>query len=117
MENLAQTGDENVKPGIKIANLLLLWGWLLSSAYGMDSDKTKHAVAGTLIYGACVGIGSATDTEWLNYKTCLLPVFVAAAGKEAYDAATDGDAEWADAGATVAFPLMIAGVTFLVYEW
>ncbi len=87
------------------------------NAYALDSDKTKHIAAGTAIYGICVGIGHLTETAWLNYKTCLIPVGIAAIGKEMYDANSDGNADWADAGATMVVPAVIAGLTYTLYEW
>jgi hypothetical protein len=92
-------------------------GVLQSQAFALDSDKAKHLAAGTAIYGLCVGIGHVAELEWLDYKTCLIPVGIAAVGKEIYDDNTGGDADWADAGATVALPVAIAGFTYVVYEW
>lgn len=85
--------------------------------YGSDSDKVAHAAAGTAIYGACLVAGKVAHIDWLNYKTCLIPVGVAAVGKEIYDAQGNGDASAADAGATMAIPVLFAGVRYTLYEW
>ncbi len=101
----------------KIATGLPIMVVLQLQAYALDSDKIKHAAAGTAIYGACVIAAEAAGIEWLDYKTCLIPVGIAAVGKEIYDDRTGGDSEWADVGATVALPALIAGFTYTLYEW
>ena len=101
----------------KIATGVPLVLALQLQAYALDSDKMKHAAVGTAIYGVCVIAAEAADIEWLDYKTCLIPVGIAAVGKEIYDDRRGGDSEWADAGATVALPAMIAGFAYTLYEW
>lgn len=81
------------------------------------NDKVAHAVAGTVIYGVCIGFGALTDIDWINYKTCLIPVGVAAVGKEIYDNNYGGTPEAADAVATMAVPLLAAGITFTLHSW
>lgn len=82
-----------------------------------EDDKRKHAMVGTAIYGLCVGIGYLFEDDRLNYKTCLIPVGVAAVAKESYDRRGHGTPEWKDIGATIALPVAIAGVTYTIYEW
>ena len=97
--------------------VFLLTSVLGGSAAAWEDDKEKHMIAGTAIYGICVALGYLTDEELINYKTCLIPVGVAAVGKEWYDSRNDGAADWKDVGATLVVPAAIAGVTYTVYEW
>ncbi len=88
------------------------------AAAEIAADKKNHMLVGTAIYGICIGFGYLSGTEdWFNYKTCLIPVGIAAVAKERYDKKGHGTPEWADIGATVAIPAIIAGVTYTVYEW
>lgn len=83
----------------------------------ISDDKRKHVIAGAAIYGLCVGLGAATDIAWINYRTCLIPTMAAAVGKEIYDRDHNGNPEAADVVATMAVPLLAAGVTFTILEW
>lgn len=87
------------------------------SLYASNHDKIAHAAVGTAIYGVCLVTGKVAHLDWLDYKTCLIPVGVAAVGKEIYDAQGNGDASAADAGATMAIPALFAGIRYTLYEW
>lgn len=83
----------------------------------IENDKVKHAVTGSVFYGVCVGFGAIADIDWINYKTCLIPLGVAAIGKEIYDQHIGKDPEVGDVVATMAVPVYSAGVTFIVLSW
>lgn len=90
---------------------------MVSTTEASNSDKVAHAAAGAAIYGACMVTGKVAHIDWLNYKICLIPVGVAAVGKEIYDAQGNGDASVGDAAATMAIPALFAGVKYTLYEW
>ena len=100
---------------------LLLVLIMISTLNGasVPEDKFKHAFVGFSIYGLCLFGGVILDEfdydHPLDGATCLVPVFIAGAGKEIYDANNDGHtAEFADFAATVAIPV---GLSFVIYEW
>lgn len=77
------------------------------NAFSIQEDKVKHIVAGTAIYAGCMIF---TDYE---SKECLIPVAIAAVGKEVYDANKGGTSDFNDITATMFIPLG----TYVVYEW
>ena len=82
----------------------------------MPKDKQYHALAGTGIYLGCLflaGIAHNNNIPWINAKTCLIPVYVAAVGKEYYDYRSGGTAEFADAAVTVSIP----SGGYIIYEF
>ena len=82
----------------------------------LPEDKKLHAMAGTAIYVSCLfvaGIAYNNSVEWLNAKTCLVPVYVAGVSKEIYDHHNGGTAEYADFATTVSIPT----TGFIVYQW
>lgn len=81
------------------------------------NDKVTHAAVGLAIYGICVAAGAIGDIDWINYKTCLIPVGVAAVGKELYDRNNNGHPEKEDAEATFAGPAFISGATLTILAW
>jgi len=82
------------------------------NAFTIADDKQKHIIAGTLIYGGCVFVGEFTDFG-LDAKTCLIPTFAAAVGKEVYDANFGGTADFNDFTATMFVPFG----TYTIYSW
>jgi len=87
----------------------ILFILLLSfNLYALEKDSVQHAVAGTIIYASCYFFTDYNEAE------CLIPVAVAAVGKEAYDYySDDGTAELKDVVATMAIPL----ISFSVIKW
>jgi len=85
-------------------------------------DKITHAMVGTMIYGVCIiGKGAIEaiaghEVDFINYKTCLIPVVVAGVGKEIYDNQHPDThtSEFLDAAATVAIPFAL---TYTIYKW
>ena len=108
-----------IRPKCGIVTFALILSLLQSDATAeIAVDKEEHMLVGTAIYGICIGFGYLSGTEdWFNYKTCLIPVGIIALDKERYDKKGHGTPEWADVRATVAIPVIIAGVTYIVYEW
>lgn len=92
--------------------LLALLLSLSLNATTTEDDKVKHIIAGTAIYAGCLAIAEFTDFG-LNSKTCLLPVFAGAAGKEVYDANYGGTSDFNDFTATMIVPLG----TYTILEW
>ena len=85
-------------------------------AEAFPKDKQYHTMAGIGIYFGCLFVSGITRNNgitWLNEKTCLVPVYVAAVGKEVYDKHYGGTAEVADAAMTVAVPT--GG--YILYSW
>ena len=82
----------------------------------LPSDKIMHAGAGFIIYSACIVFDAVTDNEYLDPMTCLIPVGIAAVGKELYDSQhpENHTAEFGDALATMAIPLAFS---FTIYKW
>ena len=80
------------------------------------NDKMAHAAAGFVIYSACIIFDAATDNEFLDPLTCLIPVAVAAGGKEWYDHQhpENHSAEWSDVAATMAIPIVFS---ITIYRW
>ena len=73
----------------------------------LPEDKKYHTLAGTGIYLGCLfisGIAKNNNIYWLDPLTCLVPVYVAAIGKEVYDHHNNGTAEFADAAVTTFVP-------------
>ena len=101
---------------MRILIVLLTWNLTLSSQDFLTQDKKYHTLAGTGIYLGCLffsGIAYNNNVEWLNAKTCLVPVYAAAIGKEIYDAQGYGTADFADTAATVFIPT----TGYIIYEW
>ena len=96
----------------------LLTALVLTSVLKADlpSDKLKHASAGFVIYSACMIFDTATDNEYLNPITCLVPVAIAAGVKEWYDYQhpENHTAEWGDVAATMAIPIVFS---ITIYRW
>lgn len=87
---------------------ILLTVFLSFNLYALEKDSMQHAVAGTIIYASCYFFTDYNEAE------CLVPVAVAAVGKEVYDYySDDGKAELNDALATMAIPL----ISFSVIKW
>ena len=88
---------------------ILLIVFLSFNLYALEKDIMQHAVAGTIIYASCYFFTDYNEAE------CLVPVAVAAVGKEAYDyySDDDGTAELKDVVATMAIPL----ISFSVMKW
>jgi len=87
---------------------ILLIVFLSFNLYALEKDTMQHAVAGTIIYAGCYFFTDYGEAE------CLIPVAVAAVGKEVYDHySDDGKAEFSDALATMAIPL----ISFSVMQW
>lgn len=82
-----------------------------------QNDKAMHAAVGLAIYGVCVAVGALGEIDWINYKTCLIPVGVAAVGKEVYDRNNNGHPEKEDAEATFAGPAFISGTALTILAW
>ena len=100
----------------KLAIVLLVLNLEMSASDFLAADKKLHVVAGTVIYLGCLftsGIARNNHIEWINPKTCLIPVYLAAVGKEAYDKHTGGTAEFSDITATVFIP----STGYIIYEW
>ena len=95
---------------------ILLTVLLLTNLHaGVQTDKFAHAFVGLGIYTGCImlkGIGESMDfnMDYLNEKTCLIPVVVAGVGKEIYDYQhpKHHTAEVMDTVATIAIPLGLA---------
>ena len=101
---------------LKILAILLLVTQLNAN---IESDKFQHMFVGFGIYAVCLLTGNILDsleyTHPLDGATCLVPVFIAGAGKEWYDHGHEGHtAEFADFAYTVAIPV---GLSFAIYEW
>ncbi len=73
----------------------------------LQQDKVKHVAAGMLIYLGCIYLTP------LDEKECLIPVGVAAVGKEIYDNSSGGTSDFNDITATLVFPL----ITYTVISW
>jgi UDP-N-acetylmuramyl pentapeptide phosphotransferase/UDP-N-acetylglucosamine-1-phosphate transferase len=85
---------------------------------GIGADKYKHAYAGIGIYAGCMFLDKALELvgqdTLLDEKTCLIPVVVAAVGKEVYDNQhANHTSDVMDTLATVAIPFG----AFTVYKW
>ena len=82
----------------------------------LPSDKLKHAAAGFVIYSACIIFDATTDNKYLNSITCLVPVAIAAGGKELYDHQhpKNHSVEWGDVAATMAIPIAFS---ITIYRW
>ena len=98
----------------------LLIIFILSSTLNSDEfiarDKQLHVVVGTGIYLGCLffaGIAHNNNIEWINAKTCLVPVYLSAIGKEVYDKHNGGTAEFSDITATGFVP----STGYILYEW
>jgi len=98
--------------------LAILISLIFTQNIQANTDKEKHAIAGMAIYAGCMlgkviseNISGEDYSSWLNYKTCLLPVYVAGIGKEVYDSthSSKHSPEFADVVSTVAIPTAIAG--------
>ncbi len=88
----------------------------LSASDFMAEDKKLHVLAGTGIYLGClfmVGIAHNNNIEWINAKTCLVPVYLSAIGKEVYDNSNGGTSEFSDITATVFIP----STGYIIYKW
>ena len=94
-----------------ISKLLLVAMLLTTSLSATDSlpeDKKLHMIAGTIIYTSCLFVSLITKkngVEWLDEDTCLIPVAIAAVGKEVYDNQDHGNPEVMDALATMSVPI------------
>ena len=108
---------------IILSGLLLLG--LTSSVQSKNlipDDKFKHMFVGAGIYVTCIFGGGALDiiglngTKWFNKDTCLIPVFLAGAGKELYDYKhpKTHTAEFADFAYTMSLPLI---TRFIILEF
>ncbi|RUM72731.1 MAG: hypothetical protein DSZ08_00400 [Sulfurovum sp.] len=80
----------------------------------VPSDKFSHVYAGLGIYAGCFlikGVGEALhfNMDYLNAKTCVIPVIAAGVGKEVYDSqhTQTHTPEILDAVSTIALPLAI----------
>ncbi len=96
--------------------IALVFAMSLTANGFIAEDKKKHIAAGTLIYMGCLftaGIAHNNNVEWINAKTCLVPVLTAAVGKEVYDKHSGGTAEFSDITATMALPT----TGFIIYDW
>ena len=93
----------------------LLLTTTLQAGNGIKTDKFAHAFVGLGIYAGCFlikGIGEAAhfNMDYLNEKTCLIPVVIAGVGKEIYDSQhpKNHTAELMDTIATGALPIGLA---------
>ena len=92
---------------------LVTWTLLYLSLGASDfiaEDKTKHVLAGTVIYLGCLVVA---DINSIPHKYCLLPVLAAGVGKEVYDNSNGGTAEFSDITATMFIPT----TTYIIYTW
>ena len=103
----------------KILMMIVVFILSLTQLQAVPSDKFQHAFVGVGIYAGCFlvkGIGESMhyDMDYLDAKTCLIPVVAAGVGKELWDSQhRNHTAEWQDAAATIAIPLG----TFVLVEW
>jgi len=82
----------------------------------IQEDKKGHAIAGISIYLSCLVVATIAqdnDINWLNSKTCLIPVYAIAIGKELYDTQSNGTASFDDITATVFIP----SANYIIYTW
>ena len=82
--------------------------------FSSSNDKIQHMVVGASIYGVCIITGKIIDSDYLSEVNCLLPVFIAGAGKEIYDYKhpKKHSAEFLDVVATVSAPLLYNLIKF-----
>jgi len=88
---------------------------LLTTLQADNTDKYIHAFVGLGIYTGCFlikDIGEAThfNMDYLNEKTCLIPVVAAGVGKEVYDSQhpKNHTVDIMDTIATVGIPIGLA---------
>ena len=86
----------------------------LNASDFIQQDKTEHLLAGAALYFGCLFVGEVSKLEYINKKTCLIPVAAAAVSKEIYDSTqSNHTSEFNDLTATMFIPL----VSFTVMEW